>query len=312
MRSRLYISFALLVLLNACVAAPQSAQLLQSAHESPLSAPVNLTHIPFFPQEEYQCGPAALATLLQASAINASPDDLVSRVYVPARQGSLQVEMLAAPRAYGRLSYQLEPSLVDVLEEVRNGRPVLVMQNLALSWYPQWHYAVVVGYDLHKGELLLRSGTTREYKVAIRVFERTWRRSEHWAMVVLEPGEMPLNADELRFFEALTAMERVHAGEGISQWYQAGLERWPASPPLAMGLGNLHYSAGRFDQAGELYSRLLESHPDYAIAHNNLAQVMLRQGRREDALQHAQRAVELGGRFAEMYQATLVRAREAE
>jgi hypothetical protein len=37
----------------------------------------------------------------------------VPQVYLPARKGSLQVEMLAAARRHGLVSYQLAPSKVD-------------------------------------------------------------------------------------------------------------------------------------------------------------------------------------------------------
>ena len=52
------------------------------------------------PQREYQCGPAALATVLAASGVAVTPDDLTARVYIPERRGSLQPEMIAATRAY--------------------------------------------------------------------------------------------------------------------------------------------------------------------------------------------------------------------
>src|SRR5690606_40435641 len=110
--------------------------------------PILLDNVPFFAQDEYQCGPAALATVLVADGVEVTPEELVDQVYVPARQGSLQIEMLAAPRRMGRLSYPLLPELQQVLDEVASGRPVLVVQNVGLQRLPQWHYAVVVGYGL--------------------------------------------------------------------------------------------------------------------------------------------------------------------
>ena len=56
---------------------------------------VELSDVPFHPQERYQCGPAALATVLGWSGVAVSPEELVARLYVPARQGSLQPEVQA-------------------------------------------------------------------------------------------------------------------------------------------------------------------------------------------------------------------------
>src|SRR4051812_47501607 len=50
---------------------------------------VELTSVPFFPQDDYQCGPAALATALAYSGVNITPDPLVKQVFLPSRNGSL-------------------------------------------------------------------------------------------------------------------------------------------------------------------------------------------------------------------------------
>lgn len=298
--------------LAGCVGAPQSAALLQqydsAAHlnQTPaFASPFSLDDVPFFPQEEYQCGPAALATVLQYSEVSVVPDELVSQVYVPARHGSLQIEMLAAPRRYGRLSYQLPTTLDALLQEVQAGHPVLVMQNLAITQFPQWHYAVVVGFDLDEGKLILRSGTRRDYHVKLKVFERTWSRAQHWAFVVLQPGELPHDANELSYFQSVSSYESVGEEKDIALAYRAGLQRWPASQLLGMGYGNLAYRAGDLALAGDAYSTLIDHNPDYAAAHNNLAQVFFEQGRYQEAELHARSAVSQGGNFSEVYRQTL-------
>ncbi len=309
----------LFLLLTGCAAAPQSAALLQQTlPPADLPATALLDSVPFYPQEDYQCGPAALATVLQVSRVSVTPDALVSQVYVPARQGSLQIEMLAAPRRYGRVTHVLPPDLEGVLREVQGGRPVLVMQNLGLDWYPQWHYAVVVGYDLNAGEVILRSGLIRDYRLALPVFERTWQRAEHWAVLVLPPGEMPLHTSSQSYFEAVSAFVSAQSSAealsasahtdqlaGIGEAWRVGAQRWPESQLLGMAYGNHVYAQGALALAAEAYQRVLAAHPDYAAAHNNLAQVLLEQERLDEAEIHARRAIELGGEFAETYRRTL-------
>jgi hypothetical protein len=112
-------------LLSACVATgvrevTQNLQLPRQ-HE--------LTETPFFPQELYHCGPAALATALNAIDVKVSPDQLVPEVYIPSRKGSLQIEMLAAARRHGALAVKIEPELGAVLKEIAAGNVVVVMQN---------------------------------------------------------------------------------------------------------------------------------------------------------------------------------------
>jgi len=87
-----------------------------------------LNDIPFHAQEAYQCGPAALSIMLNTRGIQATPDELVDRVYLPARGGTLQVEMVSAARERGLLVYPLEGALDALMEEIEAGNPVLVMQ----------------------------------------------------------------------------------------------------------------------------------------------------------------------------------------
>jgi Peptidase_C39 like family len=133
--------FFLAVILSSC-AALQSRLLLETPPEK-LPASHEIIDVPFFAQEAYQCGPASLAMVLNHAGFSAMPDALTDQVYIPARQGSVQVEMLAAARRNGALAYELAQQPSDLLAEVAAGNPVLVLQNLAFNWYPRWHYAVV-------------------------------------------------------------------------------------------------------------------------------------------------------------------------
>ena len=92
-----------ILLLSGCASSWQTDKLRS---EPPAALPPlhELTQTPFYPQQQYQCGPAALATVLNHYAVGATPDDLVSQVYVPGREGSLQIEMVAAAR-----QHELEP-----------------------------------------------------------------------------------------------------------------------------------------------------------------------------------------------------------
>jgi len=249
---------------------------------------------PFFAQEIHHCGPAALAGALGAAGVTTTPEALAPQVYLPGREGSLQLELLAAARAAGRLAYVLEPDLDAALREVAAGRPVLVLQNLGLSWYPRWHYALLIGYDLPAGSVTLHSGTRRDYVTALATFERTWARAGRWALLVLPPDALPAAARELPYLAAAAALERSHPAAAEAA-YTAALGRWPASLPAGLGQGNARYAQGDLAGAAQAFAAAATTHPDSAVAHNNLAHVLHRLGRRDAALAAARRAVELAG-----------------
>lgn len=292
-----------MILMLAGCATPQVAQLV-SHPPAALPARVELDSVPFYPQEQYQCGPASLAMALVHAGVRATPEALVDQVYLPAREGSLQAEMLAAARRHGLVAYQLAPRLEDVLREAAAGTPVIVLQNLMFDFLPRWHYAVVVGYDLRREEIILRSGTTARLAMSLINFERTWARGGYWAMVALPPGRLPASAREEAYVGAAVALERA-SPEAARLAYATALERWPHNLIARIGAGNAAYTMQDYAAAEAAYRQAVRDYPQAADAWNNLAQTLLRLGRREEALDAAQRAVALGGPRLARYRSTL-------
>lgn len=255
--------------------------------------PVELEYTAFFPQDAYQCGPAALATLLQTGGIAVTPEELVPKVYLPARHGSLQPEILAAGRTYGRVPYVIAPHFSALLAEVNAGRPVLVLQNLGVSALPKWHYAVVVGYSPDDGELILRSGRERRRITPGTIFSRTWERSDNWGMVLLAPGDLPAGDDADRYVSAVAAVESSGHLDMAETAYRAGLERWPDNDFAWLGLGNTAWASGQPAKAERAYRHALTLRPTDPALLNNLATVVAAQQRCAEAREILRRAGEL-------------------
>ncbi len=294
---------AFLLVLGGCATTPQTRVFLETP--PPFSRHIKLHEVPFFAQDEYQCGPATLAMALHSAGQQISPEQLRAEVYLPGRQGSLQIEMLASPRRHGIVSYQLAPRLDDLLSEVAAGTPVIVLQNLGLSWFPVWHYALVIGYDLDREEIILRSGREQRQVLPLSTFERTWARGEHWAMVVMPNGTIPLSAEEQAFVSAVSALEKSGHDAQARNSYAAVLQRWPTNLKAQMGLGNTAYHLKDFVQAESVFRQALKAHPESVAVLNNLAQVLADLGRDDEALMLARRAVDLGGPLNDAARETL-------
>jgi len=284
---------ACLLLLSSCTSTPQSREIRTNGPGSlPLS--VELTDTPFYPQTQYQCGPAALATVLQAHGVKTTVEILSSQVYIPEREGSLQIEMTVATRRHNMLPYPLAPRLMDLLTEIAAGNPVLVLQNLSFDWYPQWHYAVAVGYDTDTQEIILRSGETKRWVTPFKVFERTWQRADFWALVIVPVGEIPSTAEPLRYLKTAYAFEETGNSELARKAYRSASRQWPDIAVTWLTLGNLAFAMQDWAEAVDAFRSASILEPEAVISWNNLAYALHAYG----CSSQAQAALKCGLKFA--------------
>ena len=276
---------ALFLVCAACAPIPEDVS------ELPESSFIELDQTPFFPQEKYQCGPAALTTVLAMSGADVRLDEIVDKVYLPGREGSLQLELVAATRTSGRLPYVIDGTMAAIRKELWAGRPVLILQNLGVTTIPRWHYAVVVGVDSGRGQVILRSGTDRRRIMELDTFLRTWRRADYWAMVALRPDELPASMDRDRYFAAISALEETGQLESAGQAWQTAAVYWPDDVVVRFGSANVSLATGDYEAAEQKYRALLQDHESLVAARNNLALALAEQGRIDEAKAEIGRAL---------------------
>lgn len=276
----------LFFLLSGCVSIPDAVR-----DPGPHALSIELDGTPFHPQERYQCGPAALMTVLETSGADVTLPEIIDKVYLPGRQGSLQVEMLAATRTSGRIAYRPDGTVSALLAELRLGRPVVVLQNLGVAAFPRWHYAVVVGIDPQKGQVILRSGIDKRRVTPLRTFLHTWRRSGYWAFVVLPPDELPANPDRSRYLEAVASLENAGRLRDAAIAWRAALVQWPDDKVALFGAANTALQLQEYESATRLYRQLLSSDDSIIAARNNLALALARQGLADEALIEIDKAI---------------------
>ena len=282
---------ALLVIVVAgfgCATPPQTRQLLDHPPEIPRQA--ELSEVPFYPQTEFHCGPAALATVAAYRGIDTDPARIANMVYVPELQGSLQAEIVSAARQLDLLPVMLDGRLESIMREIDAGNPVFVLQNLGLDSLPSWHYEVVVGYDLARREMIMRSGVHRRVTRDFSVFERTWRRADHWGLVLVSTDSVPVTAAEQAYLDTVIGMEQVGRIQSANQGYRSAARHWPSSVVAHSGIGNTAFALGDYSAAESAYRAAIELEPDRADVWNNLAYALASQGRKQasgDAIRHA-------------------------
>ncbi|MGD9974040.1 MAG: PA2778 family cysteine peptidase [Desulfatirhabdiaceae bacterium] len=297
--------FLAMLLLNGCAGLCNRVQPFVNEPERVL-----IESVPFHAQEKYQCGPAALSMILAWSGIDIAPHDLISQVYSPALEGSLQPAILASIRRQGRLAFSIS-GMEAFLTELAAGHPVLVLQNLSFFWAPLWHYAVVIGYDCSgEGEIILHSGNRQSERLPFRIFRNTWKRSDFWGVLALPPDRLPATATETSMMAAIAGLEQAGQWSAARTAYRTAIDRWPENFVAWIGLGNSCYSLSDFTEAELAFRQAIALQPENGAAFNNLAQALLKQGRKQEALAAAYRAIACGGVFLEQFQQTLIEVQE--
>lgn len=258
-----------LFLLGACSINPP----LELAQITPVQS-VLIPSIPFYPQTDYECGPAALAGVLGAAGVTTTPEALSPQVYLPGRQGSLQVELVTAVRRAGRIPYMMDASPAGLVAELEAGRPVLVFQNTRTRHFPQWHYAVLVGLDVPANEVYLNSGQQQLMRMSAPSFLRTWDWAQRWALVALRPGELPALPQAERYIDAVLNFEAVAGTKAAVPAWEAAMQQWPQHALPYLALGNHAHASGNLHAAVDYYRHGLALNPRQAALSNNLASVL--------------------------------------
>lgn len=173
----------LLIGLTACQTPPQTKQLLAAPPD--IARQHIISQVPFYPQQDYFCGPTTLSEVAGFYGLEKSPTDIAPNTFTPGLQGTLQIEMAAATRQLGLLAYEQRANMSQLLSLVADDIPVIVLQNNSISWLPQWHYAVVIGYDINAKEVILHTGVTEAHRLNFATFERTWQRGNYWMLAML-------------------------------------------------------------------------------------------------------------------------------
>lgn len=219
--------FSLLLVLSGCQSTPQADQLRQQGL-SQLPESHSISSVPFFPQEQFYCGPTTLSEVFGYYGVNASPEDIAPKLFIPGKEGSLQLEMVSAARQYGFLPYTERGTLSSIIELVKDDVPVIVFQNLSIQLLPQWHYAVVIGFNSEKGTLTLHTGLTPNHEMSLELFERTWGRANYWYLAAVPPKVTSSEMTPYTYVSAAYDMLKVADKNQALAFLETATQMWPS------------------------------------------------------------------------------------
>ena len=141
--------------------------------------------VPFFPQSKYQCGPAALASVLNYYGCRVTHGEIANAIYRKRLKGTLSIDLILFARRMGFSARAYRGSLNDLKGHISKDRPLIVFQDLGYPFFPIRHFSVVIGYDNAERILILHSGKRINKVISYERFLRSWTELDYWTLLIL-------------------------------------------------------------------------------------------------------------------------------
>jgi ABC-type bacteriocin/lantibiotic exporter with double-glycine peptidase domain len=162
----------------------------ESSTESQSASPntVYVKEVPFFPQTQYQCGPASLAAVLNYWGSRVSPDEITKEIYRADLKGTLSLDLFlyAKDRHFDASMRQGSWELLEA--QLKRNRPVIAFLNLGFRQVPIGHFVVVVGLDPDQKTVIAYSGTTKDEPIPYDRFRAAWEKTNYWSLLIQPPS----------------------------------------------------------------------------------------------------------------------------
>lgn len=155
------------------------------------SVPATLTYshsfyvrdVPFYPGEDYQCGPSVLAGVLNNLGYDIVPEDISREIYLRNVKGTLNIDMVSFARRFEDITVtEFYGDLTLLRENLSMGYPLIVFVDLGIWSIRKGHYMLVVGYDDSIGGVIVYSGAEKDKVVRYKDFMRMWERGGYWTL----------------------------------------------------------------------------------------------------------------------------------
>jgi len=253
--------------------------------------------IPFIPPRSQLCASTSIQMVSsywqsKTSYIpKLSVQELDARTLIPAKGGTLQIELAATARANGLIAYPLEATFEALFAELSQHHPVIVLVNRSYSWYPLWHYAPVSGYDGDKRTMTIHFSDQPNEALSIETFAALWKRSDNWGVVLLPPSELPASIAPKTFLRSAYEFEKIGMRKEAIVAYKSALLRWSDDLDILFALGTAYYHSNHLVEAEQSYRKILSIQPSHPLACNNLSLLLCHLGKSKEALSVLEKAV---------------------
>lgn len=254
-----------------------------------------LENVPSVAQKAYQCGPAALESVIRYWGGSADADSIGKTLYESGTRGVFNFSLAQHLKTRGFWSeIHREPGEENLKRWLRKGVPPIVMLDSGTLWARTYHFVVLKGFDDRQEIFYANTGVLETQAIDYGEFERRWKKAGHWALIASPPESVDWELDEAQSIEIALLFEKNGNLAQAERWTESALRKNPESLTAKFNLANIHAKSNRPEQAKIIYRELLNQHPSRPEISNNLAWAYYEEGRYEDALQVIETAFKNG------------------
>ncbi len=178
-RKRIFRLFLLLLLLiTACSAAP--------VHRIDHNAAIRLIpQIPFHPQDDFQCGPASLAAVLNFYGTDVTPAQIAAKIFSATARGTLDWDMVFFAESHGFKVRRYAGTEEDVRNNVEKGKPLIALVDYGYWVYEKRHFLVITGY--YREGFIVNSGDMQQLFLPRDEFLKVWKKAGFLTLLIERP-----------------------------------------------------------------------------------------------------------------------------
>ncbi|MGZ7078519.1 MAG: tetratricopeptide repeat protein [Thermoanaerobaculia bacterium] len=272
--------FLLCFLLSSCITwTPHSRSTSASA--------VTIHDMPMQKWGIESCGAGSLSTVLRHYGDPTTMQQWDAEL-PKTRGGVMTIDMLIAARQKGFDARLVTGNRAVVEEELRAGRPVILMLQVIDSpgkSYDFFHYVVADGIDPERSLIRTQFGDGQARWVTFDRLDKAWSGGAHTAILI-----HPRDAVEDSLRAAVVLEDQGKYDEAATK-YRDILAQHPGSVVAWTNLGNAESHLGHTEAAETAFRKAIELDPQSSDALNNLAWLLYQQKRYDEAELLARRAV---------------------
>lgn len=185
LRIFIFILFLSPFALTAC-GGPAREAVLKDIRDNP-GAGAFIKDVPFYPQNDSMCGPAAIASVTGFYGDKATLGEAARGVYLAKLKGTLPVDLLIYAKEKGFNARYYQGGFEDLKARISEGRPLILFLNLGFESYPVGHYITAVGFDDGLKAVIAHSGMNKEEVFTYERLAIMWEKTGY-ATLLVTPG----------------------------------------------------------------------------------------------------------------------------